>query len=226
MVATKGSVAMTTAASRPIPSPSSSKAHQALSTTKPVASRANSVSAAPVTTNTNEFEQAIVFIAAFARMIMSAPKIASVTESTTKSQLLIKKEQQLARQSSGTNDLSEEFSNLSTATDVYKSAHVRDLTLFHRSPIPVGVRSKKEWLIKNCGNVAWPSDTKFCYLRGDLSEGEPIDYPVGSVGVNHTAVVAVTVLPHREGRFTAYYRLKTGDKWFGVKYWVDVNATY
>ena len=105
----------------------------------------------------------------------------------------------------------------------YKSAHVRDVTVFHRSTVAVNVLHEKHWLITNNGDVQWPDDTTLKLIRGD-AHVDVNQFHVGALAPAHVVTVRAQFKCVQTGRFNAVYRLQTANTLFGVKLHIDCFA--
>ena len=91
-----------------------------------------------------------------------------------------------------------------------------------RHPLDAGIHFQKKWTMRNDGKTEWPVDTVLIQTNGD--ELKYSTTSVGSVRPGEDYVVTVDlVAPVQAGRYSTYFRMKTGDNYrFGHKIWCDI----
>lgn len=119
---------------------------------------------------------------------------------------------------------------------IYVSDTVTDGTV-----LAPNVVFEQTWVLRNCGNVAWPAGCSVKFVGGDYMGHVDPNHPAGIhelVSASESTVCyaplapgqefAFTVLlrtPSREGRAISYWRLTTKDGIkFGHRLWCDINV--
>jgi hypothetical protein len=94
-----------------------------------------------------------------------------------------------------------------------------------RTPFPAGSRFQKKWTMRNDGKTEWPVDTELIQTNGDELKFKTTT--VGAVRPGEDFVVTADfVAPIDSGRYSTYFRMKTGENYrFGHKIWVDIMVT-
>ena len=103
----------------------------------------------------------------------------------------------------------------------YQARFVKE-SITDKHEIQPGVEFTKTWVFRNDGETSWPTDVQFLQTTGDDIGAKPV-----SLGyeVKADSICEVTVqckAPLSEGRFTAYFRMQTGNIKFGHKVWCDI----
>lgn len=77
-------------------------------------------------------------------------------------------------------------------------------------------------MFRNDGETEWPADVQFLQTTGDDIGSKIVQL---GYAVQADSLVEVTVqckAPKQEGRYTAYFRMQTGNIKFGHKVWCDI----
>lgn len=89
--------------------------------------------------------------------------------------------------------------------------------------VVAGSKFIKQWILRNDGETAWPTDVIFERTSGDDlgSQPVPVKYAV-EPETDYIWELELTA-PNKVGRYTAYFRMRTNDGIkFGHKVWCDI----
>ena len=104
---------------------------------------------------------------------------------------------------------------------------VKDLTFPDSSEVRPGQVFEKVWLVRNDGDVLWPSNTELVFVSGDDLPATRV-YPVPSSVMpgQEVPLTVQLVAPPVEGRFISYFRLHNLDTRvpFGQRLWCDYRV--
>lgn len=88
--------------------------------------------------------------------------------------------------------------------------------------VQAGETFTKSWTFRNSGEVAWPADVLFLQSTGD-EIGASVDAVKCSVQPGSSYTFTVTCkAPELPGKYTAFFRLQSGNIKFGHKTWCDI----
>jgi len=104
---------------------------------------------------------------------------------------------------------------------------VKDLTFPDSSEVRPEQVFEKVWLVRNDGDVTWPSNTELVFVSGDDLPATKV-YPVPSSVVpgQEVPLTVQLVAPPVEGRYISYFRLQNLNTSvpFGQRLWCDYRV--
>ena len=103
----------------------------------------------------------------------------------------------------------------------YQARFVKE-SIYDKHEVEAGAEFTKTWVFRNDGETSWPADVQFLQTTGDDIGAKPVQL---GYEVKADTLCEVTVqckAPDAEGRYTAYFRMQTGNIKFGHKVWCDI----
>ena len=89
--------------------------------------------------------------------------------------------------------------------------------------VVAGSKFIKQWILRNDGETAWPTDVIFERTSGDYLGSQPVVVKYAVEPETDYIWELELTAPNKVGRYTAYFRMRTNDGIkFGHKVWCDI----
>jgi len=105
----------------------------------------------------------------------------------------------------------------------YQARFVKE-SIFDKHEVAPLAEFTKIWVFRNDGETAWPRDVQFLQTTGDDVGAKPTQIGYEVKADTECEVKVHFKAPEKEGRYTAYFRMQTGNIKFGHKVWCDVQV--
>jgi len=103
----------------------------------------------------------------------------------------------------------------------YQARFVKE-SVFDKHEVAPNAEFTKTWVFRNDGETAWPIDVQFLQSTGDDIGAKPVQIGYEVQAETNCEVTVMCKAPESEGRYTAYFRMQTGNIKFGHKVWCDI----
>jgi len=115
--------------------------------------------------------------------------------------------------------------NCNEEKKIFNSQFVSDVTIPDKSYGPVDTVMTKIWSVRNNGDIEWGNDVELVFLKGDECLALEKRYPVANAKPGEAVdVSAVIKTPLKSGLYSAFFRLKKNDSFFGSEMKVELFA--
>lgn len=103
----------------------------------------------------------------------------------------------------------------------YQARFVKE-SIFDKHEVAPCAEFSKTWVFRNDGETAWPIDVQFLQSTGYDIGAKPVQIGYEVQAETNCEVTVMCKAPEQEGRYTAYFRMQTGNIKFGHKVWCDI----
>jgi len=103
----------------------------------------------------------------------------------------------------------------------YQARFVKE-NIFDKHEVTAGSEFTKTWIFRNDGETSWPADVQFLQTTGDDIGANTFFIGYEVKPETNCEVTVMCKAPEKEGRYTAYFRMQTGNIKFGHKVWCDI----